>query len=146
MHDTMKKFGYPQTLLKEFTHWVVLLRPMQPTLGSLVLICKEEATAFSSLSQDAFTELGDSVKWIEHLLSSLFEYQKINYLMLMMADKEVHYNVLPRYEHSREFASVKFEDKGWPGLPDLLSTTDLTEDQFSELLSFMKKSVEEKGM
>ena len=34
---TMRKFGYPETLIRQWDHWAVLLRPAQVTLGSLVL-------------------------------------------------------------------------------------------------------------
>lgn len=40
MNATIEKFGYPATLIAEFDHWLVLLRPAQPTLGSLVLAAK----------------------------------------------------------------------------------------------------------
>ena len=46
---TMEKFGYPGTLVRDFEHWVVLLRPAQVTLGSLVLAAKDDATAFGAL-------------------------------------------------------------------------------------------------
>jgi hypothetical protein len=32
MNATIEKFGWPATLVAEFDHWVVLLRPAQPTL------------------------------------------------------------------------------------------------------------------
>src|SRR3546814_2888106 len=34
MNETIRKFGYPATLIREYDHWVVLLRPAQLTLGS----------------------------------------------------------------------------------------------------------------
>ena len=37
MNPTIEKFGYPGTLIGETAHWVVLLRPAQVTLGSLVV-------------------------------------------------------------------------------------------------------------
>ncbi|MEO8453961.1 MAG: HIT family protein, partial [Sphingomicrobium sp.] len=49
MNPTIKKFGYPATLVREFDHWLILLRPAQVTLGSLVLAAKSEATAYSEL-------------------------------------------------------------------------------------------------
>jgi diadenosine tetraphosphate (Ap4A) HIT family hydrolase len=49
MNPTIEKFGYPATLLREFEHWLVLLRPAQVTLGSLVLAAKSEATAYGDL-------------------------------------------------------------------------------------------------
>ena len=48
MNPTIEKFGYPATLVREFEHWVVLLRPAQVTLGSLVLAAKSDATAYSA--------------------------------------------------------------------------------------------------
>ena len=41
MNSTIKKFGYSENLIKEYDYWVVLYRPQQVTIGSLLLICKE---------------------------------------------------------------------------------------------------------
>ena len=60
-NQTLEKFGYPATLVREFEHWVVLVRPAQPTLGSLVLACKSEATAYGDLPAGAFAEQGQVV-------------------------------------------------------------------------------------
>lgn len=119
MNATMKKFGYPETLIREYKHWVVLLRPQQATLGALVLVCKDEAGAFSEISLAAFSELKVVTSAIERHLGRCFSYDKINYLMLMMIDKDVHFHVLPRYAESRVFDQIEFEDPGWPGPPDL---------------------------
>ena len=42
MNPTIEKFGYPTTLIREYEHWLVLLRPEQVTLGSLVLAAKSD--------------------------------------------------------------------------------------------------------
>src|SRR5918998_2367615 len=57
LNPTIRKFGYPGTLVRELEHWVVLLRPAQVTLGSLVLAAKSDATAFGALPAGAFAEL-----------------------------------------------------------------------------------------
>ena len=44
MNATIEKFGYPATLVAQFDHWLVLLRPSQPTLGSLVLAEQKNKT------------------------------------------------------------------------------------------------------
>jgi diadenosine tetraphosphate (Ap4A) HIT family hydrolase len=90
------------------------LRPGQVTLGALVLICKEPSTAFSLLSIDAFTELQSITTHIEDTLKNTFDYDKINYLMLMMVDPDVHFHVLPRYQDSRRFSDQEFIDQSWP--------------------------------
>ena len=60
MNATGVKFGHPDTLVAEFSHWVVLLRPAQVTLGSLVLLCTDEAERFGDISAEAVTELRSS--------------------------------------------------------------------------------------
>ena len=116
---TMEKFGYPDTLIREYEHWVVLLRPAQVTLGSLVLAAKSDATAFGALPAGAHAELAPITRDIETMLSTAIRYDRINYLMLMMVDPHVHFHVFPRYEGSRSFESVELADAGWPGPPDL---------------------------
>ena len=53
MNATIEKFGWPASLIAEYPHWVVLLRPAQPTLGSLILAAKSDATAFGDLPAQA---------------------------------------------------------------------------------------------
>jgi diadenosine tetraphosphate (Ap4A) HIT family hydrolase len=127
MNPTMKKFGYPDTLIKEYKSWVVLLRPQQVTLGSLVLICKNEADALSKITLDAFLELKEITTAIELNLKACFSYDKINYLMLMMVDLDVHFHVLPRYADPRIFGQTEFYDPGWPGPPDLTQINETGE-------------------
>ncbi len=119
MNATIEKFGWPATLIAEFTHWVVLLRPAQPTLGSLVLAAKSDATAFGDLPAEAHAELKTVTMAIEAALGKAVDYARINYLMLMMVDPHVHFHVIPRYEGTRSAAGVTVPDAGWPGQPDL---------------------------
>jgi diadenosine tetraphosphate (Ap4A) HIT family hydrolase len=96
MNPTIEKFGYPATLVREFDYWLVLLRPAQVTLGSLVLAAKSDATAYHQLPRKAFAEQADVVAAIERSLAAFCTYERINYLMLMMADPNVHFHVIPR--------------------------------------------------
>jgi diadenosine tetraphosphate (Ap4A) HIT family hydrolase len=116
---TMRKFGFPESLIKELDHWVILLRPAQVTLGSLVLAAKSEVTAFSGLDDDAFAELRTAIGAVEKGLTQFCAYERINYLMLMMVDPNVHFHVIPRYSSPREWQGMAFEDAGWPGPPEL---------------------------
>ena len=119
MNETIVKFGWPASVIAEFAHWLVLLRPAQPTLGSLVLAAKSEATAFGDLPAEAHAELKIVTGAIEAALRAAVGYQKINYLMLMMVDPHVHFHVLPRYEGERSGGGMTVRDAGWPGQPDL---------------------------
>lgn len=137
-NETIAKFGYPDTLLADYDHWVVLLRPQQATLGAMVLACKEPATAFSAISRPAFTSLAAITADIETTLGKAFAYDKINYLMLMMVDPHVHFHVLPRYAAPRRFAEVSFEDTGWPAVPNLGAHTALDPEQRSALVEHLR--------
>jgi diadenosine tetraphosphate (Ap4A) HIT family hydrolase len=115
----MRKFGYPDSLIAEYDHWVVLLRPQQATLGALVLACKESAKSFGEVSHEGCAELARATRDIEDSLAAVFNFDKINYLMLMMVDPDVHFHVLPRYAEAQSFEGVSYPDAGWPAVPDL---------------------------
>ena len=133
VNATIEKFGYPASLVREFEHWLVLVRPAQVTLGSLVLAAKSDATAYGELPRPAFAEQADAVAEIEAGLRAFCRYQRINYLMLMMVDPHVHFHVIPRYSGGRQWNGLEFVDQGWPGLPDLKSTIGLSAHQISML-------------
>ena len=138
MNATILRFGYPGTLIAEHDHWVLLLRPEQPTLGSLVLAAKGEATAFSALAPAAFAELGRVVAAIEHGLRRAVEPAKFNYLMLMMVDPHVHFHVIPRYEGERSAEGVAVADAGWPKAPALGEAVALSDEQIARLVAWLK--------
>ncbi|WP_442678929.1 HIT family protein [Sphingomonas sp. ASY06-1R] len=138
MNDTIRKFGYPATLLAEYRHWVVLLRPAQPTLGALILAAKSEATAFPDLDPAAFAELATVTADLEQAVRGAVDPAKLNYLMLMMVDPHVHFHVIPRYEGSRELGNIAVADAGWPGVPALGEARKLTAEETDTLVRWLK--------
>ncbi len=138
MNETITKFGHPATLIAEYDHWVVLLRPAQPTLGALVLAAKSEVTAFGDLPAAAHAELKLATAAIEAALGQAVGYAKINYLMLMMVDPHVHFHVLPRYEGERSGAGLTVADAGWPAQPDLGQAVKLDDAQIAALAGWLK--------
>ena len=135
MNPTIEKFGFPNTLVKEFDHWIVLVRPSQVTLGSLVLAAKSDATAYSELPRDAFAEQAEAVVTIERALARFTRYERINYLMLMMVDPNVHFHVVPRYSQPRTWNGIEFADPGWPGPPRLDVAVKLEVQQIHDLVT-----------
>ena len=133
MNATIAKFGYPATLLHEYRSWVVLLRPAQPTLGSLVLACKEDVTSLGAVSADAYAELALATADLEHALRTVFDVRKINYLALMMVDPHVHFHVIPRYAEAQAFDGAAFPDLTWPKPPDVTAALALTPAQMAAL-------------
>ena len=139
MNETARKFGHPDTLLHELDHWAVLLRPAQVTLGSLVLLCKEPAARFSAIGSAASGELVTAVSHVERVLGDAFAFDKINYLMLMMVDPDVHFHVIPRYAEERSFAGRAHVDPFWPGPPDVTRALDLDDAAKARLVAELRE-------
>ena len=138
MNETIRKFGHPATLVSEWDHWLALLRPQQPTLGALVLAAKSDARAFPELDPAAFAELGTATRDIEAMLRKAVGYEKINYLMLMMVDPNVHFHVIPRYDGERNGAGLSVRDAGWPKIPALGEAVALDEGQIATVRDWLK--------
>lgn len=133
INETLRKFNYPDTLIWEYDRWVVMLRPAQITIGSLVLASKEDAERFSDLSTRGFAELKQAVGDVEATLAKLFDYDRINYLMLMMVDRQVHYHIVPRYAAPVLAGGREYADPCWPGPPDVTRALEIPEEEFHAL-------------
>jgi diadenosine tetraphosphate (Ap4A) HIT family hydrolase len=142
---TKTKFGDPASRIAQTARWSVLLRPRQPTLGSLVLVCREPALAFADLSPEAFGELRGVVRAVEHTLRGFTTYERINYLMLMMVDPDVHFHVIPRYSGSRTFMGVDYRDAGWPGPPVLEPAVALDDAARGALVDALRQAWPQAG-
>ncbi len=104
----------------------------------MVLVCTDDAHQFSDISPAAFSELGKAVGHIEAASTAFRPWQKINYLMLMMLDPDVHFHVLPRYDSEQVFEGLSFADPGWPGPPDLASAIKPDADTMASMIAQLK--------
>ena len=138
-NPTAAKFGHPRTLVAETEHWLVLVRPSQLSLGSLVLVCKEEAKALSQVSAAAFAELKPVTSRLEPVLKTFVDYERINYTALMMVDPDVHFHVFPRYSQMRTLDGVDFPDAGWPGPPRFDTGVKLEGDALDRLTADLRR-------
>ena len=139
---TETKFGDPATRLAQTDCWTLLLRPKQPTLGALVLVCREPVQAFADVSAKAFAEMQGMVRRIEAALRDVVGYERINYLMLMMVDPDVHFHVIPRYDGTRSFEGVAFPDAGWPGPPALDAAVALDAAMTAQLSVALREALQ----
>jgi diadenosine tetraphosphate (Ap4A) HIT family hydrolase len=62
----------------------------------------------------------------------------MNYLMLMMKDKQVHYHVIPRYNKIINFKWIECKDTGWPKAPDMKHGLEFSTEQFNKLKNILK--------
>ncbi|MCX6713972.1 MAG: HIT family protein, partial [Candidatus Vogelbacteria bacterium] len=138
MQDTLKKFRCPESLVKEYKNWLLLCRLKQKTLGSLVLLCKDEVDSFSKISDDSFGELSVIIREVEGNLKKELNYDKINYQMWMMSDPEVHFHIFPRFSTDKEMFGFVFKDASWPGTLGENDLNQIGDDIYLKLLSKLK--------
>lgn len=141
MNDTVRKFGHPQTLVAAYDHWVVLVRREQVTAGSLVLACTGDAERLPDVPAEAWAELPRPTGDLERALKAALAFEKINYLALMMVDRQVHFHVFPRYEGSRSIGDLEIQDAGWPGRPDLAAAVTLDDAQVAALRERLRRAL-----
>lgn len=137
MNNTLYNFNYPSTLLRDFTYWVVLLRPRQITLGSLILASKDKSESLADISVEAFQELKIITKQIDKTLKFNFDFDKINYLAYMMIDNHVHFHVTPRYSTIKKFNEIEFKDVSRPKPPNMSYHQKLSDLDFKKLFIFL---------
>lgn len=103
----------------ETNYWVWSLREEQVTIGSSILSLKRKVEEFSQVNQEEFNDLKIMIEIVEKTLKQTFHYTEINYLMLMMVDKHVHYHIIPRYNKDIIFENKLWIDFNYPNISDL---------------------------
>lgn len=140
MDEFKSKFKTEELLIYETDHWIWSLRLVQATLGAGVLSLKRECPVLIELNQNEFSDLDNIIKVIEKALKETFDYDIMNYIMLMMIDKQVHYHVIPRYERTIDFCGLTWKDSGWPGMPNLAGE-EMELRTLDEILSAIKENL-----
>lgn len=135
------KFKIENLSIMEFNHWIVSVRPAQVTIGSLVISLKRECPELNQLTSEETSELALVFKRTEEMLKAAFQYDKINYLALMMVDEQVHFHVIPRFQNPVVFENKEYTDKDWPGPVEILNT--INEKEISErVFAFLKEKTQ----
>lgn len=124
VNATIAKFGHPDTVIKEYEHWIVMFRLAQVTVGSMVIAAKSSATSLGELSPEIWAEFSTVSEEVESWLNKAFGARKFNYLALMMKDPNVHFHVIPRYDAPVFVNGHEFTDQDWP-LKTELNETDM---------------------
>lgn len=137
-----KKFKVNEYKIYETKYWIWSIRPHQATLGASILSLKRECPTFAELIYDEFADLNNIIKIVEPSLKISFNYDVINYLMLMMIDKQVHYHIFPRYEKPIEAFGTIWKDENWPTIPKLIGN-ELSSEKLKEITQLIKSHIKE---
>jgi diadenosine tetraphosphate (Ap4A) HIT family hydrolase len=138
MNATLQKFGYPESLIREYEHWVVLIRPVQVTLGSVIIAAKSEARSFGGLKPEEMAEWAGIVRTFESVIVKDFGAEKFNYLALMMVDPNPHFHALPRYRGPVDFQGRSFTDANFPKPPSLDVVNECPQEALDALRDHLK--------
>jgi len=114
-----EKFMVNELLIAETVHWNWSVRPLHCTLGSGVISLKRPAQAMSELTTEEGADYINLIKIIEYTLKTAFCAEKMNYIMLMMVDLQVHCHAIPRYSGDVEFQGQTYKDQWWLKPPAL---------------------------
>ena len=106
-----------ELVLKEFKHWVVILKEGGTTLGHSVIILKSNKPTFSDVTNEEMSEFPLVCKWFEEKTKSIFGAEKWNYCAMMMKEEFVHFQAVPRYSKVIRMHDIDWIDKDWPKRP-----------------------------
>ena len=139
LNKTAIKFGYPQNLIREYQYWMLLLRPEQITIGSMVIISKNEIYNYRSLKKEAHDELRNVYSDVESIAYSVLSADKVNFLTLMMVDRILHTHVIPRFSKNIMLNDNQYQDEDWPQPPILTKSFHLNNQEKNYLIHTFKK-------
>lgn len=125
MNPTLERFAYPQALVHEYEHWVVLIRPVQITPLSCVIAARADVHSLGELSPAAGAELPTVIGDYEATVRRIVPAEKFNYLALMMVDPNPHFHAIPRYPRPIVMGARPFTDTGYPKPPDIAAGLEL---------------------
>lgn len=132
------RFNKPELVLKEFNHWIIILRENVVTLGSCIIILKSGKKNLKDVSSEEMAEFSEVCKWFEEKTSQIYGAEKWNYLALMMKDEFVHFHAIPRYSKSLNIYGCDWVDQDWPK-GTKLNKIDISKDVFEKILNDLKK-------
>ena len=113
-YEFMAVFDPENTMVKEFEHWVILVRGEQATLGDCLFVVKRNIPTFSDMSHEESAELHVAIRWYEEKCRKLYGADKFNYVVAMMRDNFAHFHAFPRYSKQVSRHGIEWIDDRWP--------------------------------
>lgn len=110
---------YAKWIIKEYTHWTLMLNDDQRYLGRTYawLLREGEMQRFSEITDEEASELRVVMQENETALRKLWDPDFMNYAWLAnffhLHKGHGHIHFVPRYKDSRTFADVEFVDGRW---------------------------------
>lgn len=101
----------------ETAHWRVVLNTNQTYLGRSVVLLKRPCGQLADVTDAEFSELLTVIRKLEHVFHSVLGATMFNWSCLMnfayrdtVPNPQIHWHLVPRYDHTVEFAGRSFSD------------------------------------
>lgn len=143
MNQTLLGFSYPDSIVKEFDHWVVLIRPVQTTPLSCIIAARAGVESIGELGPLAGAELPLVIRGFERAVKLVAQAVKFNYLALMMVDPNPHFHAIPRYETPVTIGGHSFTDTAFPKPVNVLTGLKANATVLKEWQSLLAASWED---
>lgn len=140
--EFMKKFKPEENALKDFKHWIVVIREKQVTLGDAVIILKRNIPSMAEMAPEEAAELPIIAKWYEERIKSIYPAEKFNYVAAMMKDNFVHFHVFPRYSKNIMWYGINWADEEWPRVIKF-KNVEIPRDVLDEIKADIRENVTE---
>jgi diadenosine tetraphosphate (Ap4A) HIT family hydrolase len=115
--------GYGKNIA-ERDYWDIFLAPSQRYLGTCVVAIKRHCSSLSELNDAEWIEFSRIVREMEFTLDNIFKPTLFNWCCFKNAayrvekpDPEVHWHLIPRYDHEIKFQGIKFDDPDFGYIP-----------------------------
>lgn len=135
-----EKFSLNTLKVFEGDNWIASVRPVQLTLGSLVISSSHGKKDFTSLAKEESAELVILIGKIDEIVKYDLGADKINVICLMMQDPIIHFHILPRYSKPCKFDGELWEDIDFPN-PPIFRNSGINKPLNKSLVNFYSKAI-----
>lgn len=105
---------YSPFVVKDYTHWTVLVHENQSYLGRLVVWCKRaDVLDLADATPEERDELFLILSIIRNAATEIFKPDWFNYAFLGNETRHLHGHFIPRYASERTFDDFVFRDERW---------------------------------
>ncbi len=114
MYEFAGRYNQEDLFIKEFSYWLLLLRPVPVTIGSCVILLKRKCCSLSEITKEEMAEFPEVCHYFENSCKSLYGAVKFNYHANMMKEDFVHFHAIPRYNKIVKKHGIDWVDHDWP--------------------------------
>jgi len=134
------QFDLDNNLIKEYKHWMLLVRKKNVKLGSCVAILKRDAFPLSEVTPEEMAEYAVLTREVETAIKKAFNPHLVHHLALMFIDKQIHFHIIPRYTETVEFAGMSWEDDNIPD-PLIQKRDELSQEVLNQIKETIKTNL-----